>query len=620
MPIQYCDGVHPVHTWFEERLNKYCEFTGLDFKINSGFRSYEEQVELKRGHENDDSIASPNGTPHRTGCAIDSGNSAGYPNISDRVNELGFDTVNAEMKQFNIYLPLSGKYFSSPIETWHVEAIETLPYTEGTGGKERGPMLVNELIGLYGTPDASTSVIPDGSTQPTTGTSPGISNQSYLSKYGTLDVDGKPISPRDELIIKDDFEKLRKIDPNIPKQFKTIWPKGFVMNWSKTLLESQSPDVKEYIYERLNAYDSNPYDLFEDTRQVNTVASRFSINGTGTNLTPGATSSNSATSSAYRINPRDLIIKKAEELLARQTAGTLAYEDASSEDTRAGKEKEIDGKKILYLNNGYFVYQCYDSGDISIPSSMSEIKSLINNQDKFKIHATDEQLAGDILLIGDRVLLLKDKTSAYEMTNPEGLVIVTEFGEDYKIGCPKVLSDSDAAVGTDNGVNTLIIGKPVKGEDKLLAFIASLPGSFTDQDRAKTAARIYIEYGNKWGIRGDIAFAQACEECAYFTSDLAQDPYNNFAGLGKTSSGAISSDTYDYSCSRNSIQGGVKYHLRHLWHYTKTEPVPWDINDPDCQDARESDINIKTVHELDGTWCQGVPGYDTRVMDIYNQI
>jgi len=92
--------------------------------------------------------------------------------------------------------------------------------------------------------------------------------------------------------------------------------------------------------------------------------------------------------------------------------------------------------------------------------------------------------------------------------------------------------------------------------------------------RAPDLAALYIEEGIAEGIRGDIAFAQACLETGNFVfgGDVKAEQYN-YAGIGAVGGGAPGN-------SFASPQIGVRAQIQHLKAYVNKEPLRGDCVDP----------------------------------------
>ena len=89
-------------------------------------------------------------------------------------------------------------------------------------------------------------------------------------------------------------------------------------------------------------------------------------------------------------------------------------------------------------------------------------------------------------------------------------------------------------------------------------------------------ANFYVNFGKYYGIRGDIAFAQAILETDYFRfiTEVVQPHQNNYCGLGSTKQ-------TNPGASFDTPQDGVLAHLQHLFAYAETKPLPekyplWD--------------------------------------------
>lgn len=123
----------------------------------------------------------------------------------------------------------------------------------------------------------------------------------------------------------------------------------------------------------------------------------------------------------------------------------------------------------------------------------------------------------------------------------------------------------------------------------------------------------YSTYGEYYGIRGDIAFAQAMNETNFlrFTGDVKAEQ-NNFSGLGATGSN-------NPGASFETPSDGVLAHLQHLFAYASTKPLP---NKYPLLDPRFNLVNrgiATTWVGLNGKWA--VPGttYGQLILDIYQR-
>jgi N-acetylmuramoyl-L-alanine amidase len=127
-------------------------------------------------------------------------------------------------------------------------------------------------------------------------------------------------------------------------------------------------------------------------------------------------------------------------------------------------------------------------------------------------------------------------------------------------------------------------------------------------------ANFYVNFGKYYGIRGDIAFAQAILETDYFRfTGVVQPHQNNFCGLGSTGPD-------NPGASFDTSQDGVLAHLQHLFAYAETKPLPekYPLLDPRFQLVRRG--VSPTWVELNGKWA--VPGdqYGQTILNIYQRM
>lgn len=155
---------------------------------------------------------------------------------------------------------------------------------------------------------------------------------------------------------------------------------------------------------------------------------------------------------------------------------------------------------------------------------------------------------------------------------------------------------------------TLILGKSVATAEQLSSYLLSVNKTpkFSRNISVKEFCQLYIDIGNKEGVRGDLA----CVQCFKETDNLKYGgdvlyTQNNFAGLGTTGNGVK-------GCIFPDIETGILAHIQHL----KTYATKADLNER-CVDPRRTTwfMNVKggtspNIETLGGTWA--VPGYDTK--------
>jgi N-acetylmuramoyl-L-alanine amidase len=152
-----------------------------------------------------------------------------------------------------------------------------------------------------------------------------------------------------------------------------------------------------------------------------------------------------------------------------------------------------------------------------------------------------------------------------------------------------------------------ILGKSVataKQMAKYLLMVNSNPKLSVDL-QIEDFCQLYLDVCEQEGVRGDLAFAQACKETGNFkfNGDVMYTQ-NNFCGLGATG-GVI-------GCVFKTISEGILAQAQHLKTYATND----QLNMP-CVDPRRTSWFVKAkggtspnVESLGGTWA--VPGYDTK--------
>ncbi|TKD69266.1 N-acetylmuramoyl-L-alanine amidase [Pseudalkalibacillus hwajinpoensis] len=156
-------------------------------------------------------------------------------------------------------------------------------------------------------------------------------------------------------------------------------------------------------------------------------------------------------------------------------------------------------------------------------------------------------------------------------------------------------------------------GHPIQGPTILTAaqmnaYIRSI------NSKAPNLGALYLSHSKRYGIRGDIALAQAIHETNFFrfTGDVKPEQ-NNFAGLGATGGGAAGASFPDAST-------GVIAHLQHLYAYTSTKPLPVGDKLVDPRFSLVQRGSATTWQALNGKWA--VPGttYGQLILKHYERM
>jgi N-acetylmuramoyl-L-alanine amidase len=131
---------------------------------------------------------------------------------------------------------------------------------------------------------------------------------------------------------------------------------------------------------------------------------------------------------------------------------------------------------------------------------------------------------------------------------------------------------------------------------------------------AANLGSFYSAIGEYYGIRGDIAFAQAMHETNFlrFTGDV-KPGQNNFAGIGATGNGAA-------GASFSTQEEGVLAHIQHLYAYASTQPLPpkYPLADPRFSLVKRG--SAKLWQELNGKWAVPGTNYAQSILNIYKNM
>ena len=131
---------------------------------------------------------------------------------------------------------------------------------------------------------------------------------------------------------------------------------------------------------------------------------------------------------------------------------------------------------------------------------------------------------------------------------------------------------------------------------------------------APSLGKYYIEWGKYYGIRGDVAFAQAIHETGWFRfgGDVLPEQ-NNYAGIGAVGGGAR-------GAYFKTPEEGVIAQLQHLYAYASTEPLPGTQPNVDPRFHLVRRGSAPTWPDLDGKWAVPGVGYGNRVLKIWRDM
>ncbi|MFC7062355.1 N-acetylmuramoyl-L-alanine amidase [Halobacillus seohaensis] len=124
----------------------------------------------------------------------------------------------------------------------------------------------------------------------------------------------------------------------------------------------------------------------------------------------------------------------------------------------------------------------------------------------------------------------------------------------------------------------------------------------------------YLNFGTYYGLRGDVAFAQALHETDYFRfTGIVNESQNNFAGIGATGPGQPGANFA-------TAEDGVLAHMQHLYAYASTQALPdnYRLVDPRFDLVQRG--SATKWEALNGKWA--VPGdqYGQLILGLYQDI
>lgn len=159
---------------------------------------------------------------------------------------------------------------------------------------------------------------------------------------------------------------------------------------------------------------------------------------------------------------------------------------------------------------------------------------------------------------------------------------------------------------------TPILGNSQATAAQMWAYLKSL------NPQAPNYADLYLQIGNKYGVRGDLAFAQSIKETgAWKYGGSVQPDQNNFAGLG-----AVSPKTQ--GASFDTPAEGIEAQIQHLYGYATTAPLPegTEIVDPRWDILVQSGLRGSAPYweNLNGKWAVPGDGYGQDIVRIHNRI
>ncbi|MGJ7910752.1 N-acetylmuramoyl-L-alanine amidase [Neobacillus sp. LXY-1] len=159
-----------------------------------------------------------------------------------------------------------------------------------------------------------------------------------------------------------------------------------------------------------------------------------------------------------------------------------------------------------------------------------------------------------------------------------------------------------------NPASFTIFGPTFLSPEKMNRFVKSVNPDSPD------LGNYYYTIGEYYGIRGDVAFAQALHETNFFRfTGVVKPGQDNYAGIGATGGD-------NPGASFQTPEEGVIAHFQHLFAYATTRPLPskYPLVDPRFHLVHRG--SAATWISLNGKWA--VPGatYGQSVLSLYNRM
>lgn len=152
-----------------------------------------------------------------------------------------------------------------------------------------------------------------------------------------------------------------------------------------------------------------------------------------------------------------------------------------------------------------------------------------------------------------------------------------------------------------------ILGLPVVDAESMAAYVRRHNPAFDPE-----IARLYLEVGNIYGIRGDVAFCQAILETGWFKfKDGTSVEANqfNFCGLGVLKAG-------NKGESFSNAREGVAAQIQHLFAYSSSEPLPEGEQLIDPRFGAVKRASASSWQDLSGRWAAN-NAYADLILGLY---
>lgn len=200
----------------------------------------------------------------------------------------------------------------------------------------------------------------------------------------------------------------------------------------------------------------------------------------------------------------------------------------------------------------------------------------------------------------------------------------------------------DASSLSDDASNLTILGDSVATLDQVNRFLSAKEDELRHRAAVtgrtfvpfpKNIGSLYLSIAPKYGIRGDVALAQAIQETGYFQYGNEVLPeQNNYCGLGAIGRRTTEEDlekqvfsNIDASAAHLTVglHGwcyatpaiGVEAHLQHLYSYASADPLPKGVALYDGRFQHGNRGKAVVWHDLNGRWAVPGNGYGETIVE-----
>lgn len=246
----------------------------------------------------------------------------------------------------------------------------------------------------------------------------------------------------------------------------------------------------------------------------------------------------------------------------------VTWEDAKSQ---VGAFASLDSAKTVADQNkanGCKVFD--DNGNVVYDPNPQP--QTVTQQHLFRVRKDWTDVKGQIgaFSVLDSAKTLADNNAGYKVFDESGNVVYTPNVQPVPQSQPTPVAQptpTPKPIEVDHTGHHDILANSDNVAEKMVSFVKSVNPVSQDIEEI---AKQFIEVGNKYGIRGDIAFCQSIIETGYFKFDggTAVTPdQHNYAGIGVTSKGMKGN-------SFNAVKDGVTAQMQHLYAYASTKELP----------------------------------------------